>query len=606
MSLKNRRRTYAGFRRRRRPVACGRTYHFTADLSQQFGLSTIGVQAITIEPDLMGDPDKPLTGAGSQVYIGSVPQMFDRALFEMVASDPQKGIFVPGVYNKLIPVDTKIGHTEEGTSVDVKTNNPDTGYVILSGGTSNTIATGDDYVFTPLNSWKYYPQSVWMKFKHTIRRTFYNPTNTVQTVFVTELRRRRSQLACAQADGVPANTETDYELVDIQPYNEEARLRYDHISGDGSYLLYIPETLGTSGTELIKIMECGEMYKKFLYIRFGQYEAMQLQSRGLANIASQQNALVPPQFRTMGRWQPRLSFNPVGAEVTDPHNPSTHGYSHQQNIRDPSSTTVDGLVVQGAADPWLVSSSGTAAGSATPQDYRYDVTFNPLKNPFLKKLFYMKRTKYVLAPGGTATHVYRTSGNVNPLKSRLIRQMRFYSLFGSEDGGSVADTTREFPYVLPFPSTYTPAPYAHATRKTAGFTSVGSIVQVKGQMVFNNPEASVSQVMQFGPTRVVAHDKHYTTFRACSYGRPSVGGTRRHTTFLSVSNTATDYRSMNPTAPPQAVNPDRSAAAATAPLPVSIAGVGTSAQTSSSLSVAITSPIGTGTAATGVRTVLGT
>lgn len=614
MSRKARGRSYARFRRGRRPVARGRLYRFTSDYSQQYGLSTLGVQAIALEPSTLGSADDYTQNNGDAQYTGNICAMFDRALLEMVASDPQKGIMVPGALNIQVPEAVpasdggRIGTDAGGAAVYA---GPDdvTTYKMLSAGTNGLSypATGDDYIWTPLNSWKYYPQSVWMKFWLKRRRTFYNPTNTVQTVYVTELRRRRCQLACTDNDGVPADYHQDYEVLDFQPYGELRRTGWRNVSGEGAMVLYAPEDLATSGTHWINIIEAGEMYRRFMYVRFGQYEQLQLQSRGFQNIANRPNTALPASA-TLNFANPRLSYNPVGAEVTDPHFPQTTGYSNRQAIRDQTTTTLDGLALTGANDPWFSSTSNNVGNLQQLQDYRYDVTFNPMKNPFLKRLFYMRRVKYVLPPGGTATHVFRTSGNVNPLRSHLMRFMHFYSLTGTRDGTGTDDTNRTLPYGLPFPHTFTPAPYVYGTRKHCGFAPVGAIIQVKGQMVFNNPEVGTSQVMQYGPTRVVAHDKISAAFRAKSYGRPNVGGTRRHQTFLSVSNSPLDYKSMNPTAPPVAVIPDRSEFAPVG-APVDIASVGgfhTLPLAVGNLPVQITAPIGTGTAATGVRTVLGT
>lgn len=569
MPLQALRRRFARFRRGKRPVACGRTYRVSAEASDQYGLSAIGLQSYAYKPDFLGSGDDFSNDDVAAVYFNNVAAMFDRAMLELVAKDPQKGIIVPGAFNAMVPRDPTsnllsgaIGVTTGAQTVNMFPQSATTAYNVLTNGPGGypgptSVIPGDDYVFTPLNSWKYYPQSVWMKFSSKCRRTMYNPTNTVQTVYLTEVRRRRSQLQCANVGdpSLPGNALYDYEVVDMQPINESARLGYTNNSGDGAYVIYAPEELSTSADEFRKVLEAGEMYRRFLYVRFGQYEQLQLQSRGFADVAGRPtliggSAIAGMPSTQLGRWNPRLSYNPVGAETTDPAHPVTFGYSNRQTMRDQSTvTTFAGLEIAGANDPWISRAGPTDAGSSTPQDYRYDVSFNPLKNPFLKKLFRMRRTKYVIPPGGSAVHYIRTSGRVNPMKSHLKRVMHFYH----------PDARRtELPYCLPFPDQYAPAPYTHATRRTAGYTSVGLITQVKGQMVFNQPETGTSQVMQYGPTRVVTHDRFYHTFRACSYGRPVVGGTQRHTSFLSASNTASDYKSMNPTAAPAAVAPDLS------------------------------------------------
>jgi len=610
MSRQTRRRSYARFRRGRRAVARGRLYRFTSDYSQQYGVSTLGVQSIAFEPECLATGDSYAATSGNRAFAGNVVAMFDRALLEMVAADPHKGIMVPGAVNVQAPQDatTASSGARIGTAVDNTTGvfaGPESAsawHVLTAGGAGNNYpVTSSEYVWTPLNSWKYYPQSVWMRFWMKRRRTFYNPTNTVQTVYVTELRRRRAQYACVDADGVPANVHQDFELLDFQPFGEARRTYWKSVAGEGAMVLFAPEDLATSATELIKIIEAGEMYKKFLYIRFGQYEQLQLQSRGFQNVANRPGGATPA-TTTLDFNDPRLSYNPIGAETTDPHNPETYGYSNRQAIRDQTTTTLDGLDLTAANDPWYTSTSTSQGSLNQEQDYRYDITFNPLKNPFLKRLFFMRRVKYVLPPGGTATHVFRTSGNVNPLKSHLMRFMHFYSLLGTRDGTGVDDTNRQMPYGLPFPNTYTPPPFVYGSRKRAGWSPVSAIIQVKGQMVFNNPESGASQVMQYGPTRVVAHDKLSVAFRAKSYGKPLVGGTRRHNTFLSVSNDPHDYKSMNPTAAPQSVIPDRTDGTHTHGAPVDVVAIGGGATSANSLNVIVTAPLGTGTQGSAIRT----
>lgn len=566
MSRKAFRNSYARFRRRRRPVACGRAYTYNSEWAREYADSTIGVQYFGYEPGLLGSTSAFAVNQGNKSYSGNVAAMFDRGLLEMVASDPQKGIMVPGAYNALVPKDATTASSggRIGTAVDNTTalySGPQsaTTYNILTSGTdisspAHGINSNESFVFTPLNSWKYYPHSVWMRFSQRIRRQFYNPTNRVMTVYVTETRRKRSQLA-AVGDGLPTNTDSDWELLDVQPWGESPRIWWS-AGSDGSYVIYNDADLDTSS--ISQIVEAGEYYRRFLYVRFGQYEQFQIQSRGFNNTGAKTTSLLSPQFVTMSNWDPRMSYN-NSTNTSDPYNPSTFGYSNPQNVRDNlANTSSVGPTLGHSNDPWHSADAGTDSknpevqpvGTTDPMSYKNSSDFNPLKNPFLKRLFHMRRYKYVLPPGGSAVHTFRTSGRVNPIKSRLMRNMHFYSLSAST---SVVTGSRQFPYCLPFPEGYTPTPYLHAAKKTAGWSDVGAIIQVKGQMVFLKSDSATG--MQYSQTRVVAHDKIQCKFRVCSYGRPVVGGARTHTTFLASSNTAADYYSVNPTAAPSAVAP---------------------------------------------------
>jgi len=486
--------------------------------------------------------------SATAIWGGNVPALFDRGLLDMVASDPQKGIWEPGAYIGQLPNGTEFGNTVGGTP-DLKVAYDDTDPPVAV-----TLApeTGDHYIFTPLNSWKYMPSAVSMTFQHRLRRTFYNPTNLVMTVYVTELRRKRRQLECDLTSQIPTTARSDWELLDLQPWGEIPRIGYFNSSGTG-WMCYAPETARDSAS-IITVLRAGEYYRRFLYIRFGQYEQQQYQSRGLTNVAARLSGTTGPGFAVLGQWDPRMSYNPTGTEVTDPANPAAAGYSFSQNIRDPVTTgTISGLQVGIGLDPWNSLTTGGAT-SSTLQEWEYDSTFNPLRNPFLKKLFYMKRTRYVIPPGGSAQHIFRTGGRVNPIRSNIMRYMQFYSDTGAYDYKTEAD--REVPYGLPFDHAVQPPPVCHSTRKQGGFYDVSAIIQVKGQMQFlKTEEAKTSEVLQYSATRVVAHDSHHISFKVCSYGRPLTGGRSVHTTFLAQSNTGSDYYSNNPTAAPAAVAP---------------------------------------------------
>jgi len=506
----------------------------------------MGLQTLSIENQLLGSI-KPYAEHADDVrepYHGNVLAMFDRGLYDMVAADPQKGIWEPGTYNAGLATGTIIGESK-GEDVTSTMNDPG---LLLAGIPPET---GDHYIFTPLNSWKYYPQSVRMKFSHRLARTFYNPTNVVQTVFVTELRRKRKQLQCANSQDMPINFLYDYDVLDVQPYLENRRLQYAQHSGNG-WVVYSPDLVNTN--QLTNVIRAGEYYRRFLYVRFGQYESIQYQSRGFTNVAARRAGTTGPGFANLGQWDPRFSYNPVTNEPTDPAHPSSYsGYSQEQYIRDPVTvSTIGGLGPVGSSvDPW---ESKTGGGfNQTPQAYELSMDFDPLKNPFLKRLFYMRRTRYVLPPGGSARHVFRCSGTATPFGSNILNDLHFYSQSGTYDWST--DTDREVPYGLPFSNEIKPPPAAHLTRRQGGFSDVSVLTQVKGQMVFLKAVDGTGEVMQYAQTRVVSHDHHIVRFKVCSYGKPVIGGARTHSSFLASDNTTTDYQTMNPTAAPAAVAP---------------------------------------------------
>lgn len=446
--------------------------------------------------------------------------MMDRGLLEMAASDPQKGILVPGNY---------IGSNG------------------VTGPVANPQGPGlynQKYVFTPLNSWKYWPNAIHMRFSHKLRRTFYNPTNVVQTVYVTECRRRRSQIGSQNQTGAATDAHCDIELLDMQPFFEDVRNWWTSTFNNSGFLAYTPVDCSTTPEQFEQLVEAGEAYKRFLYIRFGRYEQLQYGSRGMINAASYPTG---PHIGSqldynvgMNRWDPRASYNFNGAP-SDPELPDVRGYSGVQNIRDPlTSLTTAGAILSGGFDPWYPNSGGS--GVVEGPAYRFGVDFNPLQNPLLRRLFRMRRVRYVIPPGGSATHTYYTFGSAHPFKSRLMAQLKFYA-----ESGTVR-ANRNFPYCLPFPDTNKPSQYAHTTPKVAGWSDVTSIVQVKGQMSYLAQPNTQLSTIQYAPTRVVSHDRHEVRFRVCSYGRPAVGGVRKHTTFLA--SNVTGYISTYPTAVP--------------------------------------------------------
>jgi len=104
---------------------------------------------------LLGDcsPEARPDDAGytpTAIWRGNVPALFDRGLLDMVASDPQKGIFEPGAYIGEITAGTQIGEVTGGSTAvlygtggpppDTRTDPPLVG--------SLAPAENDNYVFT--------------------------------------------------------------------------------------------------------------------------------------------------------------------------------------------------------------------------------------------------------------------------------------------------------------------------------------------------------------------------------------------------------------------------------------------------------------------------
>lgn len=527
MPFKTRRRSFARFRKgaRVKSVASSRPLVLRSDNSGQIIQALSGITAIREEYPLLGITS--VAGSGASAYLGSVSAMFDRCLLDMAAMDPQKGTLVIGasVHTSFVP--------QAGTDSLQK------------------------FVWTPLNSWKYWPTSVYMKFRHVKRRTFYNPTNVVQTVFVTELRRRRAQCRCpSSAAGVPTDSNYDYEYIDQQPMFEGARTWWqpDDTTLEG-VLIYAPTSQGAQDP-IIRMHEAGEMYRRFLYVRFGQYEQIQLASRGFSTVASLNTGA--QQFIGLNRWGIQTTFNSPedamgGTGPTDPEFPSLYGYNQPQSIRDNFITTqtyVDDsgntANLTGQLNAWNGYSAENQTVTDDPSFYRLDPSYNPLRNPILRRLFHMRRVRYMIPPGGSAAHVYRTGGICHPFKSRVIRSMRFYSEDASMEP---SDSAPQLPYCLPFFDGYKPTPYAHTTPKEGGWYDVSSFIQVRGQLAFTaQPPGGSSSIMQYAPARVVFHDRDDVRCRVSSYGKPAIGGVRTHTSFMCPVQTG--YISTAPTAPP--------------------------------------------------------
>lgn len=523
-----------------------------------------GVQLHFVEPQLLGSMDDTAAIVTSRVvpnpvFTGNVPALFDRCMFDMVAKDPNKGIQHPGAFNYIPPTGTAIG---VAGAVSVTTTGTDvSGTPVLS---PPHITSTTPFVFTPLNSWKYWPDKVFMRFRQRLRRTFYNPTNLIQTVYVTELRRKRSQIYGTVSDttGLLGSTGTDYELVDFQPYAELPRWGFVVQDLTGC-IMYGPSAQTGVGLQIQNLSKVGAFYRRFLYPRFGQYEQIQLVSRGFYNTGNMDYP-TGRNFTTMQGWDPRLDYDPNGtsAAPTDPHDPTLYGYSYPQNIRDASndSLSVSGgnYNVQAGMDPWhqqAAAGTVTASSGTYGAGPRYEVQahYNPLTNPYLRKLFYMRRTKYVISPGGSATHIFSCSGTAHPLKSRVFHAMNFYGMEGTDQQ---AEGTRQRPYTLPFGDAMKPAAFVHISRKH-GWSDVSAIIQVKAQMMFTKLTDSINtEALQYGLPRVVCHDSMRITGRACSYGKPTHGGTHMNTDLLSSSIVNSAYLSMFPTAIPANAAPN--------------------------------------------------
>jgi hypothetical protein len=453
--------------------------------------------------------------------------------------------------------------------------------------TNNDSDTTAAHGWMPQHGYKYWPTSVKMKFQQTRVRVFYNPTNLVQYVYVTELRRKRSQ-GYVSRDNVQwtmkpndqwlsadpevyninggggaaygySNPLYDIEVMDMQPEGQAAKNGNYTVNGSAGlffamcHYAYSQQTdkahmgqLNPGGgvpgrTQLQAVYEmavAGEVLSRFIYPRFGQPDFLARQYGAYAGdaIVGGADQFYVYQGMDYGNSipiKPDLQA-PTGGflNVTEmpSSEPGTFGYAKEQNVF-PSTTTA-------------YKSYGIWDGSdVSNADFTVSPWFNPTRNRYLKRLFFMKRRVYMIPPGGTAQHICRIQGNTTPVRGHLIANMTFYSR-------SALANQSAAPYGMPIDEAFFPAELAYASKRQAGYQTVDLWTHTRGQMAYNNQSGSTANPLQYSGTQILYHDKLINRWQVCSYGKPLLGGTHGHVTLLNPDSTFAHYASTYPTAAP--------------------------------------------------------
>jgi len=444
------------------------------------------------------------------------------------------------------------------------------------------VGSAAPYWWIPEQSWKYYPQGLRLKYSTVRRRVFYNPTNLVAYVFVNELRRKRTQyyaltdfgLIDGEAVGIQyitpdpipdarvkdstnaARTEvqTDREVLDLLPMGDPPRTSWwiepIGLNSTGGLAFAVPyykyctnnmagsNVPGTNIASIVKLIaNSGEYLKRFLKPLFGQYDYLRSQLGDMYADHSVQgetngDAFLYNRTGSDASFWPDLQRVPYMPGITGANNQvmMTYGYVKPQNTAPYTNVTTD--TVNTAFDE-----------SQNNVDFTTAPWFNPKKNPFMKRLFYIKRRAYMIPPGGTATHTVRSRGYTSPLRGSLMQCIPFFDSQPSVGGA--------LPYIFPFADYWKPPEPLYTTKRRNGFGQVDLWCQVRGQMAFNNQSGAQANPMQWVGTQVTYHDKLVNRWKVCSYNKRRVqGGTQGRLTGLSTDLTLGHYTAQFPTATP--------------------------------------------------------
>jgi len=289
----------------------------------------------------------------STAYDGSLVSMLNRGMYDLALRDPHRHIG----WNRL---DQQL--TTEHTPVGDR-------------------SLGQINYLLPTRGWLYQPQGITLKFHQKMINTYFNPTNIMQYVTVTTMARKRSQLR-------DSSQSSDGEIVDSFNFDlSENYVPFHGLTGPQSkaqmnMVVFAPELdRGIDDDHVLSIARAGERIRRWAWPRTSRYDGMQM---ALLSRAS-------PVVGTIGDTGLNGQLS-TGYALTS--NTQTSDYRVQQTLN----------VAAGSADsPYREFSP----------DWLSDPRFNPTKNPYLKKLFWMHQRKMALAPGSSASITLHGRGSIN-------------------------------------------------------------------------------------------------------------------------------------------------------------------------------------------------
>lgn len=197
--------------------------------------------------------------------------------------------------------------------------------------------------------------------------------------------------------------------------------------------------------------------------------------------------------------------------------------------------------------------------------------WRPDKNPFLRRLYKMRRLQAVLSVGGSATFVHTSRSSrrgVNLWAGGITRAMYFFQGPDVRTAGSRVDPKfREWfqavaPYSNPYYRKWQPPLPVYGTFKRDGYQTSDLLVLGLGQMGYENSTPAppiVPTGVNYMPSDLMFRERSIVKFKIVSYGRPVVGGRTWYHNDMDPQTDFSKYLNTYPTAAPTQSKPNISA-----------------------------------------------
>lgn len=514
---------------------------------------------------------------------GAIPDMFDAGIRDMLLTDKHKlyktswtglTMAVPTGAAASANFDTKLAYSDAG---GLTTDYYSRGSTALIGG-QNVVpsadhtswpvefqsqiadaATDNDVdanvsrqqvmsVFAPTQAWKYNPATMRLKYRFIRRRTYYNIGNYVQTLHEFLLTPKRAYTgthgmeAPVTTPSTPADlfvATQDVTILDIQPYGEFTR------SGNTLTPYAVANTNRQSGllfffdfdnanitpeAMTVRIANAGEYRSRFAYLRDIPF------SMGEAN-----RHLYWPQQHA-AQWN-----------MGYPHAADGTFYGITYDDPDRVGVRQDNPYASNSTIPSSSFALTQTGGPDGAIDYTIGDHFSPLKNPYLRRIFRMRKHGLMLAPSSSASSTWKSRGSVGLLRSGTFHHVHFYQEPSTAVQALRTQLFNVTPYRSPYPDFFKGPQVGYASRKRCGFATSDLWCFIRGQMgyVEGTPDPVAETKLNYASGGLVYRQRDILKFRVCSYARgPVVGGARTYYDAMAADTDMGDYKSSYPTAAP--------------------------------------------------------
>lgn len=394
-------------------------------------------------------------------YHSSVLQMLNRAMYDMSLRDPLHAVG----WNALEAV-------PNGSAVPQPSN-------------SVWSASVQQVAVLPTRGYMYQPGGIYVKFDTKVVNAYFNPTNVMQFLTLTTLARKRSQI------GHVASMSVDGEIVDS--FNYDLTTNLTPYASAGRMVVFDPQPGSAFDlTHILGIIRQGEVLRRYAYPRTTRYDGMPYALR---------NRMSTPAGLT-GGWSDVL--------------PTGYRLSTDNDLSFADQNVGQVIVVTGISNYYQTDPYQNVDGTSSSIYWERDVRFDPKRNPYLRKLFYMHQQKYKLAPGSSVVVRFGSRGKFNAVSTHLYSECQFWrnNEYGAGDWAYTGGWNpnlggRAVPFGVPWPSTGAAPQYAYYSKKQHGLQTYDLIEQVLGQQVWSNQTGGTNvSDTQYAGTQVIVHRRN--------------------------------------------------------------------------------------------------